>query len=304
MMKVARFAGLFLLPALLAAGAGITPVQPKNFPRVDLSPGSIPYYSAVMLDVETNQIGYIMFDGNVSNGYDRLYFWVPDDMNYRTPKTLRLNSETKRFGPVKFQPRHGKDDIRIDWSFTWGRSGGSYDSFDYMTGKSRRINAGIYPRFYFSCDYARQPRGGGRTDNLVDITIPGEIGGASIWTNLPAPLEPWHTLNYYMAKKLVRDKDNTLVHFNGVLNYGGHRCEVRSLPRETVCTLMVIPYMEKPTYSNDMGWAEAFVNGIELKLEYRWYDFYWNIACPGLNVYPRLDYDVRGFPFPITRFED
>jgi hypothetical protein len=304
MTKRLLIACAWILPAILAFSAGpAVPERPKSFPKVDLASGSIPYYCPIMLDVETNQIGYVMFDGNVSNGYDRLYFWVPDDMNYRTPKVYKLNPETKRFGPIKFRPKHDKDDIDIEWSFTWNRQG-AYETMDYITGQMRKHGAATYPRFWFSCDYANKPRtAGSRTDARVDITIPGEVY-ASVWTNMPVALQPWHTLNYYMTVKLLREKDGTLGHFEGRLNYGDHRCVVRTMPRETVCTLVVAPYMGKPVYSNDLTWAEALTTGVNLKLDYGWYDMNWNIVCHGLRVYPRLDPYVRANPFPISRFED
>lgn len=294
--------------AILALGgaaraADQAPERPAGFPRVELAPGSRPYYASVMLDMETNTIGYVCFDGNVSNGYERLYFWAPEDSVYRTPKAFRWNAETHRFGPVKFSPRHSKDDIKLDWSFGWSRAGGSFEHFDYVTGQTRKGGSAIFPRFHFYCDFARQPRSGSRNESLVDITMVGEIG-ASVWTNMPTPIQPWRLLNYYMGVKLVRTKEATVAHFDGRLNYGTGRCEVRALPRDTVCTLIVAPYLGQPVYSNDMSWSEAVIKGVDVKLDYGWYDLSWNMTCPGLRVTSRLDAQVRPTPFPVTRFDD
>lgn len=304
MMKRFLFVCVVLFPALLSMAAPKKDTErPAAFPKVDLLPGSKPYFASVMLDVETNQVAYVMFDGNVSNGYERIYFWVPDDSNYRTPKAFRYNAETKRFGPVKFTPRHDKDEIKLNWWFSWGRHGGAYEHFNYLTGQTTKGTSAIYPRFFFHCDYYRQPRSGSRGESLVDITIPGEIR-ASVWTNMPSALEPWHTLNFYMKVKLLRDKDATTANFSGLLNYGDHRCEVRALPKETTCTLMVAPYMGKTVYSNDMPWADALIKGVSVKLDYGWYDLNWKLDCPGLRVYSRIDPYVRASPYPITRFDD
>ncbi len=301
----AVFAWVFPVMLTMAAGLDGAPVRPQSFPKVALLPGSIPYYASVMLDVQTNQIGYILFDGNVANGYERLYFWVPDDMNFRTPKIYKLNEETKRFGPIKFRPRHDQDDIDIVWSFGWSRAGGAYEHFDYQTGQTRKGTTTVYPQFWFYCDYACKPRSAGaRNDAQVDLTIPGPIG-AHVWTNMPAALQPWHTLNYYMTVKLVREKDATQARFAGQLYYGsGHRCVVRTMPRETVCTLTVAPYLGQMSYSNDLTWTQALIEGVNLKLDYGWYDMNWNIVCHGLRVYPRLDAAVRANPFPVSRFDD
>jgi hypothetical protein len=296
-------AGVGLVLALVLAGGAQGQERPKSFPKVDLLPGSMPYYAPVMLDTETNTTGYVLFDGNVSNGYERVYFWSPDDPAYRTPKMFRFNAETRRFGPVRFTPKHGKDDIKLDWWFSWGRHGGAYEHFDYLTGQTRKGVSAVYPRFTFFCDYARQPRSGARGESLVDITMSGEIN-ASVWTNMPAALQPWHTLNFYMGVKLLREKDGTQAHFDGRLNYGNSRCEVRSLPRDTVCTLVVAPYMGQPVLSNDLTWSEALVKGVNTKLDYGWYDLSWNMTCPGLRVRPRLDPAVRASPYPISRYED
>ena len=297
-------AGTFGVLALFMTFAAQGAERPKAFPKVDLLPGSIPYYAPVLLDTETNAVGYVLFDGNVSNGYERIYFWSPDDPSFRTPKMFRWNPEARRFGPAKFTPRHGKDDIKLDWWFGWGRRGGAYEHFDYITGTTRKGVGAVFPVFVFYCDYARQPRSGARGESLVDITISGELN-ASVWTNMPVAIQPWHTLNYYMGVKLVREKEAApLAHFDGRLNYGHSRIEVRSLPRETVCSLVVAPYMGVPIYSNDVTWSEAIVKGIDVKLEYGWYDLSWNMDCPGLLVRPRLDQSVRATPYPITRFDD
>jgi len=295
-----------VLAAAIAAWNGMAaPEVPAAFPKVTLAKGSIPYYASLMVDVATNQIAYVCFDGDVSNGYERLHFWIPNDAEYRTPKLFRYNSEAKRFGPISFRPKHDKDDIRIDWSFRWAPHGGNYTHFDYLTGQTRQVARGIYPRFFFDCSYQRRPRTAVRpADSLVDITIPGEIY-ASVWTNMPKALEPWHTLNYYMTTKQVRDKSHSLVRFTGFLRYGHHHpVEVRSLPREAACTLIVSPYLKAPVYSNDLNWAEAIGTGADVKLEYGWYDLDWNMVCPGLNVVARRDVWVRPSPFAITQFDD
>ncbi len=280
------------------------PVRPDAFPRVELSPGSIPYYAPVYVDVDSNEVAYVLFDGNVSNGYNRLYFWIPNNPEYRTPRTLRWNDEAKRFGPVVFQPRHPQDEIRIGWSFGWGRTGGAFEHYDYLTGQVRKGTRPIHPVFRFQCDYYRRPRSGTRpADSLVDITMRGQLY-ASLWTNMPAPLQPWNSLNYYKTMRIVREKGEVSVLFQGRLNYGDSPCEVRALPRETVCTLVVSPYMRPPIYSNDVSWAEAFQPGIRVPLDFGWYDLYWNIASPGLNVRPRLDVAVRRSPFPVPKVDE
>lgn len=298
-LRILTRALLYLVVAASAIAAA-----PKGFPKVDLQAGSVPYYASVMIDTETNTaVGYVLFDGNVSNGYERIYFWTPEDAAYRTPKVFRWNAETRRFGPVRFTPRADRDEIKLDWWFSWGRAGGAYEHFDYLTGTTRKGVSAIYPHFTFHCDYARQPRAGARGESLVDITMRGDVA-ASVWTNMAAPLQPWNNLNYYMGIKLLREKNDTLARFDGRVNYGHHPCEVRSLPKETVCTLVVAPYLESPVYSNDVAWSEAILKGVEVRLPYGWYDLNWNIESPGLRIRPRLDVQVRLNPFPITRFED
>lgn len=294
----------FYMTATMSYGqAKKTGERPKAFPKVDQLAGSVPYYTSVRLDVDTNDVGYVMFDGNVSNGYERIYFWSPDDPDYRTPKMFRYNAETKRFGPIKFTPKNETDEVKLDWSFGWGRGGGAYEHHDYLTGQTVKGNNPIYPWFSFYCDYARQPRGGARGESLVDITMSGGLN-ATLWTNMPAPLQPWHTLNFFMGVKLVREKDASLARFDGRLNYGDSPCVVRSLPKESTCTLTISPYMGTPVYSNDVPWSDALLKGVIVKLDYGWYDMSWGMYCPGLNVVTRLDSGVRVNPFSISRFED
>ena len=278
--------------------------RPEAFPRVELAPGSVPYYAPVCVDVDTNEIAYLLFDGNVSNGYNRLYFWIPGHPEYRTPVAIRWNAETRRFGPLTFQPRHPQDEIRIGWSFTWGRHGGAFEHYDYLTGQTRKGTQPLVPTFGFQCDYFRRPRGGARpADSMVDMTMWGNLY-ASLWTNMPSPLQPWTALNYYKTIQIVREKGEVAALFRGRLNYGDNLCEVRALPRETTCTLVISPYMRPPIYSNDVSWAEAFQQGIRVPLEYGWYDLYWTITSPGLLVKPRLDVAVRRSPFPVPKVDE
>jgi len=203
----------FLLAGVCWSAKGQTPTRPDAFPRVEMVPGSVPYYAPVYVDVDSNEIAYVMFDGNVSNGYNRLYFWIPNHADYRTPKALRWNAETQRFGPVVFQPRHPRDEIRIAWSFGWGRAGGAFEHYDYLTGQVRKGTRAIHPVFRFQCDYFRRPRSGTRpADSQVDITMRGQLN-ASLWTNMPAPLQPWNSLNYYKTIQIVREKGEVSVLF-------------------------------------------------------------------------------------------
>lgn len=292
-----------LLGAGLAAAAlQAAPERPKAFPKVPLLPDSAPRLSAVMVDVQTNQIAYVMFDGNVKTGYERLYFWIPGESKYDPPASYRVQEQNK-FQPIKFSERTRDGEVSIAWTFGWGRRGGKYTHFNYLTGQTVTGESEVYPVFTFLCDYVSEPRSGSTkpSESKVDLGIYGEMNAAA-WTNLPAPYQPWNQLNYYMAMKPFPEKEQGRVHFIGRLNYGNWQTQVRAVPSGTRIGLVVSEYMGKPVYSNSLTSAEAFTTGIEAILPYGWYDLAWDMDVPGLKIRPRLDVHVRLNPYPVTPY--
>ena len=86
-MRIRRVpAGLALGVALASLAAppraAAAPPPREKFPSVTLSSFSDPRYGVIQMDPFTNHLGYVLFDGNVKEGYDKMFLWVPGDAKY------------------------------------------------------------------------------------------------------------------------------------------------------------------------------------------------------------------------------
>jgi hypothetical protein len=288
--------------ALLAATAA-SAADEKAFPRGVALAGAEPRVATVRVDPFSGRNAYLLFDGSVKDGYGRMYVWSPGDSRYGTPQTVAsaVAGEQNRFPALAFQSTAEGLAAQVTWQISWekrkGGSGGNY--YDYITGKvvERERKEFDYVEFGFQVDYARGA--GGKAE--LDVGIRGGLGTPGSPTNLPPTFAPWEHLNYAVsAKPFYGEKNKAGLTCAGRLYYGGSECVVRSLPRDTVVTLSVAPYLDPPVYSNALTLTEAFgADGVKVEqLPYGWYDVNWSFACPGLTAYSRLDTVLR--PLPIT----
>ena len=291
------------IAAAVAFLAAVAQAATIAFPSVPLAAGSEPRCAALRIDPFANRNAYVLFDGNVKDGYGRMYIWSPDEPRYATPQAVAV-AEQNRFPALTFQSAVEREAAVVSWQIVWqkakGGEGGNY--FDYVTGKTveRERREFDYVNFYFQTDYARGPKEeavNAKPAWPLDVTMRGDLGTPGSPTNLPPSLAPWEHLNYYMAvKPYYGEKSKAGLAFVGKLNYGGQECVVRSLPKDTEVRLVVAPYLEAPIRSNALTRAEALgAEGTKVDLPYGWYDLGWEFNCPGLAVQPRLDVVLRPY---------
>lgn len=273
------------------------------FPSVALVTASAPYYTALAMDPWKEKVAYVVFDGSLANGYGRIYVWTPDDPQYRTPTAFN-SVDGQSFPPFTMNSRRAGEKSSVTWKLSWAKhtsGGGSGGHWDYGSGKWIEGTVGkvtTYSAFYFSVTYQRGPEVGTTTWPL-DISTSGPLGVATDWKQRPGALAPWYGLTISMSPKYVHEKGE--ISFGGALRYSYQSpCVVRSLPDEARITLLVSPYHEPPVYSNNsLTAAEVFGSGIGVPLEYGWYNFSWNMSCPGLSVSPWHDH--RTYPYAFAK---
>jgi len=302
MYLVMCVAGLIPFPGRAA------PKRPDKYPEVILDAKSEARYTAVALDTTGSQAAYLLFDGNVNKGYDRVYVWIPGDPKYDKPLSKK-SGEQKQFSPFGINTKSDKtkEDVTINWQMAWYIHGGRHDYWDYKVGKMVKRDVGKYPRFPFNVHVLRKPSRAMAKPGTesVDIVIPGEIPTSTTWTNCPAPLAPWNKLRFDITTKRekAKEQDKGRFRFLGRLLYWHWReCTVRSMPPETDITLMVSPYLEPPIYSNKLTAVDMFHKGITLEFPYGWYDVDWSIKCSGLKVRTRKEWRRKMYsPYPFSR---
>ena len=262
--------------------------KPKEYPDMPLAEGAKPRYAALAVDAWNSKVAYILFDGNVKDGYRKMYVWIPGDPKYGSPLAM-TSTDSNNFGPFTILSSHDRQNSSVSWKLTSDKrtwtSGGTRTSVDYVTGKevtsSTPVETHADSVFTFQVDYALGSSTSTAKKFPLDISISDGLSTSESWEKVPPPLTPWETRSFSMSATPVPgdgDKEGQL-HFKGQFN-----CTVRSLPEDAEVTLVVRPYMEPPIYSNTVSAAEAFGNGVSVSVPYGWYNFFWIFQCNGLKA--------------------
>jgi hypothetical protein len=186
--------------------AAMALTAPTNYPTVPLAAGSDPRFASVSIDAWSNHIAYLLFDGNLKDGYNRMYVWSPTYPRFTRPVALTTTEGTK-YSPVIINQTNSDEAVTIHWQFNWGRRS-SHDYFDYLTGKLITVPKSevvTYPVFAFAVQYSRGPRAlPGRTPTPppLDVQVPAaELYVAPTMTNMYPTVIPWYQLNFYMGNR-------------------------------------------------------------------------------------------------------
>ena len=105
--------------ATMSGGAGY-PAKPDKFHDVPLAPGSKPHYACIAMDARSNDVAYLLFDGNPKDGYQRLYIWTPrNTQKYPKPAPLTLTEkEQNRYSPFSFSATDGGETVSMNWQMS------------------------------------------------------------------------------------------------------------------------------------------------------------------------------------------
>jgi hypothetical protein len=253
---------------------------PDHFPKVPLAQHSQPRYVAIDLDSIKSQVAYLLFDGDVTNGYDRVFVWSPGHEKFgKKPIAFRHEEETKAYTAITTESVEGKIGAETKWSirYTPETHGSSYR--DYKTGKMVQNASVLVPCFYFSLDLKRGParhseRKGGKYP--LDITIGGRLYVADEWEKMLPTEAPWTKVYCSLSREPNYDKRRGFLRCKAHLQYWHDRwntypCTVRSLPDDTRVHIEVAPYLEKPIYEKDLKEDDIFMKPIDIDVPYGWY---------------------------------
>lgn len=301
---------------LVAAGVARAD-RPAAFPTVDLIQGSQPVFAAIGINPwDTDQIAYLLFDGNVSQKYLRFYIWVPGSREFNPPVARRANREME-FPTVEFRAdspgaglRGGQTAV-MRWDFRYReRSSGSY--FDYARGVMVERERTTRPFFEFTLGYGTGPRDG-TTRALarmpLSLIIPGEFSTISEWSELRTINRPWNDLDFYMHRQAQREGRRAVVRFVARMQHRSHPrntwrdVTVVNLPSEAKINLVIRPYMQEPIFSEAIPFDIAFGDGQPVDLPFGWYEYEWGIDSPDIQVRARDDHRIHINPQPLGPFD-
>lgn len=283
-----------VVAAVLAIGAAVAGFaqesssgggKPKEFPKVAFEAGSQPRYAALGMDSWTGTTAYVVLDGTRSNGYSRMYVWIPGDRQYGKPVELRMLSEGNVFAPIERKDANEEEKSEIRWRVGHarrGRSAGSETYVDYATGQTRTRSWGASSGFVivFNVDFAHGDRHAlpGMSGGLpVDLTLRGDLPTYESWEKVPASgFAPWTRLSMHLAHRVAdgrnRDMAQVSLRYAG-MHTGVGSCTVRSMPLNQDVVVTVTPYLEPPAYSNVVSLAELTQKGVDMEIPYGWYTF-------------------------------
>ncbi len=261
----------------------------ETYPDVPLQNGSAPEFMAIATEPFTLKPAYLLFDGNVKNGYSRVYVWSPGDAKYGSP--VPLVASDQKFPRIEFERTHEQGKSLVSWTIGYEirehSGGGSY--FDYVTGKTveREAKKITVAQFPFTVDYkladTRSAASVSKTYPL-DMTISGVVNGGGSKTNLPPTLVPWTQLRFDLAvTPSPSDKKGGTLTFVGKLYWGGHPCTIRSLPKTAEFYLKIEPFREEPIFADTIDPTVAFGAGHTVEAQFGWYDFSCKFKCDGIK---------------------
>jgi hypothetical protein len=273
-------------PAAAATNAVSTNAPPRrtdipaSFPKVNLSHGSEPRYMLIEMDSLKSQPAFLLFDGNLKDGYEHLFVWSPGDDKYgKKPISYRLEKETQDYTSFSSESQSNKVAAETRWTIKYRPEthGSSYR--DYKTGKMIEGKPTLLPCFYFEVELQRGPanrmeRKGGKWP--LDISIPGRLYVVDDWQKLPPAEAPWTKVYCSISRDVTYGRKGGVLHCQGHLHYWHDRwnnfaCTIKSLPDDTRVQLEVAPYLEKPIYAEDLKTEEIFLKPHDVDVPYGWY---------------------------------
>lgn len=262
------------------------PVRPKNFPDVKLAEGSNPRYCQVKLNSLSEQVAYILFDGNLANGYRGMYIWSPGHEEYDEPQYKLRDDQTGNYRPFKGEHIAGDVASITTWTIRYrtATQGGSY--VDYATGKTITRKRRRVARFYFNVDLRQGPAR--RSDREagkypVDIGMSGYLPASDSWEDMPAILAPWENTYCSMSRQPVYDKGEGYLRCKAHLRFhryrghrgGGSRVTIRNLPENAKVHMEIAPYLGETIYERNFTMEEIFMNHYDVRIPYGWYRMDW-----------------------------
>jgi hypothetical protein len=289
-------AGWIIGGCLLAEAAGTSDVKqasaastnkppkrkdiPEEFPQVNLSGKSQPRYVAIDLDSLKTQAAYLLFDGDVTNGYERMYIWSPGHPKFgKKPMVYRIEKETQSYTSITTESEVGKIGAETKWTIKYQPEMHGHSYTDYKTGKLIQQAATLVPCFYFEVDLKRGParrieRKGGKYP--LDVGIKGRLYVTDKWENMLPTEAPWTKVYCSISRVPNYDKRRSFLRCQGHLQYHHDRwnsfpCTVRALPDDTRVHLEIAPYLEKPIYERNLRDEEIFIKPADIDVPHGWY---------------------------------
>jgi hypothetical protein len=288
--------------------------KPKAFPDVGLVTNASLQYGTVALDTWTGKVAYLLVDGSASNGYSRLFAWIPNDTRFGKPVEWKPKASEATpglfvFGDLENKDAQGDEKVSVLWRFSTykeSRAAGGDTYFDYVTGKSvaRSWAASSWHRlrFAFNLGYAcgKAPSGSMDGSYPLELTLGDDLPLYQKWEQVPEPGDaPFRAV--MRARHEVQEtrdprKGRLLCLFDG---FDG--AIIKKAPGDVSVGLVVVPYMGEPVVSNSLTMAEFMKSGFDQDIPYGWYSLRLTGFQYGRFTFGGRFHQLNIDPVPISR---
>lgn len=266
--------GLMLCRLTLNAEA-----RPDKFPEVRLIAESSPRYAALSFDAWAETEVYLLFDGNLEQGYNRLYVWIPGDRQYGTPVALTAAAD-RTFAPLLRRVNGGEDEAsEVVWNLRWGYGATGGTGVSYLTGETVTREIRRHANFGFNLNYIRERRS--VRGQRLEITIPGSLPTVTAWQDLPRGLAPWNALRVNVQVNQQPVSDQITLRLTARLLHADRTCPVLSMPDPFFkINLSVAPYMQAALFETEQQFQDLLQTGASVTVDPRWYSIAWDYQLP------------------------
>ena len=300
----------FLLAGPVGSAVGEDTNILAQYPEVILSAGSKPRYTVIDLDYKKGQPAYLLFDGDVTNGYKRMFVWSPGHEKYNEPVVARLREETQTYREITTESVEGDEAAVTTWTIKYRPETHGHTYRDYKTGELIEREPTLQAIFYFNVDLQVGPAR--RVDRKAgkypfDIGIPGRFGTSDSWAKRPAIHQPWKIAYCTLSRTPKYDRKDPYIQCKAGLRFYSDRWNhfpvtVRQLPEGTAVKITIAPYLEQPVFERSYPVEEIFYLDIDIDIPFGWYRIVWEFQCDFFKANPLHansdDYPMAFGPVP------
>jgi|GEM_PF-5824993 len=266
--------------------------KPAAFPTVPITAGATVRYSALPLDTWTGRVAYLLVEGDSTNGYSRLYVWIPNDSRFGRPvaytaRALADNPNRWEFGEIQHSDASGEEKVSVRYSLyslRQSRGAGSQETVDYLTGKTvtrsweASTSHSIWYRQQVGYAWGKDALRAREGEYPLELVHTTDLPLFETWEKVPmrglgamsAIVEGRHQLFE------TRDREKGRV----VCQFTGFRAPtVIRAPMDGEVTFKIIPYMRDPIWEECRTLGEFQQKPFEAEIPYGWY----NLALSGFR---------------------
>ncbi len=287
MMKNSLVIGMALwaMGETLQANPSIPVRKPDAFPSVSVTPGATVRYGMLPLDTWTGKVAYLLVEGDSTNGYSRVFAWIPNDSRFGRPQEFKPRpSETHPnswiFGEIENRDAFEEEKLIVRYILSTSRQSrgaGSQQVFDYVTGKTVTRTWGaatwhvIGYRVNMEYAWGKDVVGAREGNYPLALAHQTELRLYDTWEKVPVSALGLLAATVQGRHQLFETRDSEKGRL--VCQFSGYRHGVSVIraPSDGRVTLKITPYMRESIWEETRTLGEFQQKPFEAEIPYSWY---------------------------------